>query len=163
MKNIRLSVILLLLYQFGMAQCEIKTTERPDGNIIKYFNPKPVVRQSDYEIGVSVYKNITTDVEMLNVSVLFKGEKPKKLTGNLVIQTTNTKGISLKPLMTELIKMNGRDVAIGLYEIDKISATELSHHDLKSVFVTVGQSLVGATVTENVGVLRFNFGCLKNN
>tara|TARA_R110002050_G_scaffold237585_1_gene373622 strand:- start:49132 stop:49614 length:483 start_codon:yes stop_codon:yes gene_type:complete len=160
MKNIRLSFIFLLLYQFGMAQCDIKTTEKPDGNIIKYFNPKPVVRQSDYEIGVSIYKNITTDVLMVNTSLLFKGRAPQKLTGNLVLQTAGQKGISLKPLISELVKMNGRDVAIGLYEIDKISATELSNHDLKSVFVTVGQSLVGATVTENTGVLRLNLGCL---
>ncbi|MCM4162149.1 MULTISPECIES: hypothetical protein [unclassified Arenibacter] len=161
MKNFRLSFIFLLLYQFGIAQCDIKTTEKPDGNLIKYFNPKPVVRQSDYEIGVSIYKNITTDVVMVNTSILFKGKAPQKLTGKLVIQTAGQKGISLEPLVSELIKMNGRDVAIGLYEIDKSSLLELLNYDLKSIFVYVGENLVGSTITENKGTLRLNLGCFK--
>ncbi len=52
-------------------------------------------------------------------SLLFNGRKPQKLTGELIIQTTGQKGISLKLLVSELVEMNGREVAIGLYEVDK--------------------------------------------
>lgn len=41
--------------------CDIKTNIRPDGNIIKYFDPVPVAVEKDYELGLSIYKNETTD------------------------------------------------------------------------------------------------------
>ncbi|MCM4172462.1 hypothetical protein DHD32_13290 [Arenibacter sp. TNZ] len=159
MKNIHLALLACLVCLATYGQCDIKTTERPDGNIIKYFNPKPVIRQTEYEIGVSIYKNITTEVVMVNTSVLFKGKPPKNLRGNLIIQTTNSKGISLKPVMSELIEMNGRDVAIGLYEIDETSYKELSNYSLKGIYVYVGDNLVGATVTENKLTLKNNLNC----
>lgn len=160
MKKIKLSIVFLLLYQFGTAQCNIKITQRPDGDTLKYFTPLPVVRQSDYEIGVSIYKNITTDVLMVNASVLFKAKSPTNLSGNLIIQTANSKGISLNLVMSELIEMNGRDVAIGLYEIDEISAKELSNYPLKSIYVYLDGNMIGATVTENRLSLKNNLNCL---
>lgn len=143
------------------AQCDIQTNIRPDNNTIKYFNPKPVIRQSNYEVGVSIYENITSDVLMINVSVLFKKMKPTELNGNLIIQTTNTKGIELKPLVSELIKMNGRDVAIGLYEIDKKYFEEFKNYNVKSIFFYLDSNLIGSTVTENNSVLRSEIECLK--
>jgi hypothetical protein len=159
-KIIFLSTFFIFIATDLSAQCNnLKTTNRPDGNLIKYFNPKPIIRQSDYEVGVAIYKNETTNELMLNVSVLFVAMQPKKLTENLIIQSTNKKGISLKPLMSELITMNGRKLAMGLYAIDKADYEELKLHNLKSIFLYLDGNLIGSTVTENASVLRTQLNC----
>ena len=58
MKNY-IFIITLLINVIGNAQCDIKTNNRPDGNTIKYFNPKPVIRQNQFEVGTAIYKNET--------------------------------------------------------------------------------------------------------
>lgn len=161
MKKINILITLVFLNIIPLsAQCNyMKTTNRPDGNVIKYFNPQPVIRQSDYEVGISIYKNITTDELMLNISVLFKSMQPKKLTKNAVIQTTNIKGIDLVQLMTETIVMNGRDVSIGLYKIEKADFEQLKKYSLKSVFFYLEGNLKGSTVTENASILNIELDC----
>ncbi len=95
----------------------------------------------------------------VSISFLFKGKNPEKLTGNLIIQTTNRNGISLKPVLSEIIKMNGKDVAMGLYEIDNSTLIELSKYPLKSIFVHINNVLIGSTVTENKLTLNNNLNC----
>lgn len=154
-----LAIVIILSNNLLSAQCNFKIVDRPDGNIIKYFNPQPVIRQSGYEAGISIYKNMTTDVIMLSVSVLFKTMKPKKLTRNAVIETTNIKGIELKLLMSETMVMNGRDVSMGLYKIEKADFEQLKKYPLKSVFFYLEGNLMGASVTENNSVLKVELGC----
>lgn len=162
MKMTILTSLILFIHSFpAIGQCDFKTTQRPDGNVLNYFNPKPIIRESDHEFGISIYKNTTTNVMMLNVSVLFKGTAPKKLTDNAIIQTVNSKGISLKPLLSELIVMNGRDVAIGLYEITDKDFKELINYNLKSLFISLNGKIIGSTVTENSGILKAQLSCLK--
>ncbi|MDP3314388.1 hypothetical protein [Lutibacter sp.] len=160
MKKIIITIsFIILIITPSISQCNLKTTVRPDGNVIKYFNPQPVIRQSEYEVGISIYKNITTDELMLNISVLFKSMVPKKLTKNAIIQTTNIKGIDLVPLMSETIVMNGRDVSMGLYKIGKVDFEELKKYPLKSVFFYLEGHLKGSTVTENKFVLKDELNC----
>jgi len=160
MKKIKLSILICLVYQFSVSQCDIKTTNGAE-NEMKYFTPKPIIRELDYEIGVSIYKNITSNIIMINSSILFKGKMPEELTGNLIIKTINDKEISLKPLMSDLLEMNEQDVAIGLYEIDDRTLIELSNFPLKSVFMSVGNNLVGSNVSENLSLLIEQIKCLK--
>lgn len=161
MKKISITIILIVLVITpSVSQCNyLKTVERPDGNKIKYFNPKPIIRQTDYEVGIAIYKNITTNKFMLNISVLFKSMKPKELTNNVVIQTTNIKGIELEPINSETIVMNGRDVSIGLYKIEKTDFEQLKKYPLKSVFFYLEGSLKGSTVTENSSILKEELRC----
>ena len=56
MKQINLIIILSLYSLLTSAQCNTKTNHRPDGITIKYFKPKPVMRSSQYEVGVGIYK-----------------------------------------------------------------------------------------------------------
>ncbi|WP_047246924.1 hypothetical protein [Maribacter thermophilus] len=161
MKGEILIVLMLIISHSAISQCELKTTTRYDGSLLNYFNPKPVIRQSNYEIGVSVYKNVTTDVTMLNVSVLFLGKKPNSLNGNAIIQTSGERGISLEPIIFDLVEMNGRDVAVGLYKIEGSMLEYFKKTYLKSIVVRVGTDLVGATVNENEWVIRDNIKCLE--
>jgi hypothetical protein len=160
MKIIFYLSIYFLFVNTGWSQCNyLKTVKRPDGNIIKYFNPKPVVIQSDYEVGVAIYKNITSKKFMLAITVLFKNISPQKLTQNAIIQTTNTNGIKLEPVLSQLIVMNGRDVAMGLYEITKSDYIELKNYKLKSLFFYLEGNLKGSTVTENNTLLNSELSC----
>lgn len=161
MKKIIITIVLIILVitpSFG--QCNFKTVNRPDGNIINYFNPKPIIIQSDYEVGISIYKNITSDELMLSISVLFKSLTPKKLTKNLIIQTTNIKGIELKPLVSEIMVMNGRNLSVGMYKIEKADFLELKKYPLKSLFFYLEGNLKGSTVTQNSSILKEELSCI---
>jgi hypothetical protein len=159
--KILIAIIFIINSFTAIGQCNINTTQRPDGNVLKFFNPQPIIREPDHEIGISIYENTTTNVLMLNVSVLFKGTSPQKLTNNAILQTSNIKGISLNPLLSELIVMNGRDVAIGLYEITENDIKEIGNNNLKSLFISLEGKITGSTVTENSGVLKVQLNCLK--
>ena len=157
-------ILILLIVLIGLtiesfAQCKIQTTHRPDNNTIKYFNPTPVIRQSNYEVGIALYKNIISNELSLNIFVLFKEMSPKDLTGDAVLQTTNVEGIRLKPILSKMIQMNGRDVAIGQYKIDQRTFEELKNYNLKSIFFYVNSELIGSTVTENRSVLKKQIRC----
>lgn len=159
MKYIFSILLLFSVVGISFSQCKIITNERNDGNTIKYFTPVPIVRQAGYEVGVSIYKNETTNIFMLNVSVLFKTMNPQKLSGNLIIQTINTKGISLEPLVSELIVMNNRDVAIGLYKIEPEDYNEITKYKLKNVFFYINNDLIGNTIYENSSILISQLAC----
>lgn len=139
----------------GFSQYEIKRTIRPDSLVIEYIDPKPVVRASDYEAAISIYKFTNEQDLMINLSVLFKGLTPNIQSGNLIIQTTNDIGISLKPYQVDLIQMNERDVAVGLYHIDSISRKELSIYPIKALFFHLGDKRYGSNLTENRNTLMF--------
>jgi len=142
------------------AQCNTKSNKRPDGNTITYFNPKPVIRQSQYEVGTAIYKNETSGMYMVNISVLFKTISPKNIVGSLTIQTTGQKGIELKLVKSEQVEMNGRNLSIGLYEIDKSSLEELKKYQLKSMFFYLEGKMFGVTVTENKDIFISELKCL---
>ena len=134
------------------AQSSIKTIIKPDGNTIKYFNPKPIIIQNQYEVGTAIYKNVTTGKFMINISVLFKTIPPKEIKGKLTIQTEGKKGIVLKLVKSEQLEMNGRKLATALYEIDSVSFSELKKYPLKSIFFYLDNKMYGATVNDNRGI-----------
>lgn len=153
-------IITLLISVLANAQCDIKTNNRPDGNTIKYFNPKPVIRQSNYEVGVAIYKNQTTNKFMVGLSVLFVGIRPMDVTGDLTIQNTSQKSIVLKLINSNQIKMNGRDLTVALFDLDNSSKKNLEKNYLKSLFFKMNGKIFGATVTENKSILINELNCL---
>lgn len=143
------------------AQCEIKTLERPDGRTLKYFNPKPIIRNINYEVGVSIYRDMTANFYMISISVLFKDQNPIELTGNLILQTTGDYGLRLKPIGFDQITMNGELLSVGMYKLESRDVSELGKHELKSVFFHLLGELKGSTVTENSNIIKNQFKCLE--
>lgn len=153
-------IITLLIGVFGHAQCDIKTNHRPDGNTIKYFNPKPIIRQSNYEVGIAINKNETANRYMVGISVLFNGLNPMDIKGDLTIQTTSQTSIVLKFINSNKIKMNGRDVTVALFDLDNSSKKNLEKNSLKSLFFKMNGKIYGATITENKSILINEINCL---
>lgn len=162
-KKIRMKIHITIFIAFICtnlnAQCNTKTTVRPDGNIITYFNPKPIIRQAQYEVGTAIYKNETTGIYLVNISVLFKAMLSDNITGNLTIQTTGKKAVELKLVKNEQVEMNGKTLSIGLYEIDKYSFEELKKYPLKNMFFYLDGKRFGANVTENNNVFNNQLKC----
>ncbi|WP_445453150.1 hypothetical protein [Flavobacterium sp. 25HG05S-40] len=152
MKKILLIIISCISFNIS-AQSDIKTITRPDGNTIKYFNPKPIIIQKQYEVGTAIYKNVTSGKYMINISVLFKTIPAKDIKGKLTIQTQGKKGLVLKLVKSEQVEMNGRKLATALYEIDKVSLVELKKYPLKSIFFYLGDKQTGATATKNKSLI----------
>lgn len=163
MKKITYLFMLFLVSSFNSsAQCDIKTTNRPDGNTIKYFNPKPVIRQNQFEVGTAIYKNETSGMYMVNISILFKTLVPKDLTGILTIQTAGNKGLELKLLRSEQIEMNGRKLVMGLYEIGGSTFAQLKKIPIKSIYFFLDKKMYGATITENKNIFINEIKCFNN-
>lgn len=162
MKKILLIIISCIGHNIS-AQSDIKTINRPDGNTIKYFNPKPIIIQNHYEVGTAIYKSITSGKYMINISVLFKTIPAKNIKGKLTIQTEGKKGLVLKLVKSEQIEMNGRKLTTALYEIDKGSFVELKKYPLKSIFFYLNNKLYGSTVTQNKKLIINEIQELENN
>lgn len=159
MKNIFIFFIIITATVNIQAQCNSKTVHRDDGVTMEYFAPKPVIRTSEYEVGTSIYKNQTTNDLLINISVLFKTIKPQNLTGDLIIHTTSDSGIRLKPVINDLIKMNGRDVALGLFLITQRDYQNLKTSKLKGLYFRIEGNLKGDSVTENKDLFNIQLQC----
>src|SRR5690606_41167733 len=90
-----------LIENFNIGDCDIKTTNRPDGNVIKYFNPMPIIQNERYDIALSLYFNETTSTYFISTTVLFKKMEVKYLTGDLIIQTDTNDGIQLEKVLNK--------------------------------------------------------------
>lgn len=159
MKTKLLTLFFIFIYSGIFGQCDIKTVNRPDGNTIKYFNPKPIIIQEQFEVGTAIYKNVTTGKMMINLTILFKSIPNKPLNGELIIQTTNKIGIVLKLIKSEEVEMNGKKVAIGLYEIDKKSIVELKKYPLKSIYFSINNKKYGQSISKNNNLYINELNC----
>ena len=143
----------LLIFNIGFSQNVIKTVNRPDGVTIKYFNPTPVVIANSHEAGLSLYKNLNTKEYFLTVTVLFKQQSPTELSGNLLIQTTGDKGLSLLPVWHKMINMNGRNVATSMYLLTNNNIEELKIRPIKLISFNAYDQPVGLNLTMNKNLL----------
>jgi len=162
MKKLLYLILFVSIANPIFSQCNIKTNNRPDGNTIKYFNPQPIIAKADYETGVAIYKNITSNELFLSVTILFKSRRVSELSGNLIIQTTNSQGISLKQATSKTIRMNGRDVAIGMYKITQLDYLQLKKYGLKNLFFNLDDVQLGSTIYKNNSILINQLMCLIN-
>lgn len=161
MKRILLLSLLIISNLTAFGQFDIKTVNRPDGVTMKYFNPMPVAITSSHEAGLSLYKNTKDKSYLLAVTVLFKASTATELNGNLIVQTTGNKGISLKPVMHKLINMNGRNVATSMYLMTPRDIIELKSKLIKLVSFYVNGHPVGLNLTKNKDILIKEFSILK--
>ena len=142
--------------------CDIKVINRPDGNVIKYFNPKPVIQNEKYDIALSLYYNETTTTYFISASVLFKDMGVKNLTGDLLIQTDSDNGIRLKQVLSNNVTMNGEILSVGMYELTKRDLETLNKSNLKSVFVYLDENQYGNTLDVNRDLIVQQFKCFLN-
>lgn len=153
--------LLILIFHQSYSQCDYKTVNRPDGITINYFNPKPVILNSDYEVGTSIYKNSNTNEFTLNITLRFKKIAPEKLDKSLVIQTESSEGIELPIVVSELMNMNGSKVAIGNYYLDERSISILRNYDLKTIYFYLEGNLIGSSVDRSNDLLKLQLDCFK--
>lgn len=161
MKRLSILICLIVSSFTSLAQYEVKTIKRPDGITLKYFNPIPVARASNYEAGLSLYKNPENNKYFVAISVLFKNTEPEELNGNLLIQTTGKNGISLEPAYNRLVTMNGREVALSLYYLTEREINELKSNPVKLISFNVNDEIIALNLTENRDVLVKEFSILN--
>jgi len=134
-------------------QNEIKTTKRPDGITIQYFDPSPVVIADSHEAGLSVYKNINTNQYFLTVTVLFKQQEPTELSDNLLIQTTGIEALILSPVFHKLMNLNGKNVAMSMYTLTDRDINELKINPIEMISFTAYNQPVGLSLNKNKNLI----------
>lgn len=162
MKKTILTLLLITLTSLTNAQCDIKTNYREDGNVIKYFNPKPVVKLSEYEVGTSIYYNETNQTCSITLTVMFKSINPLNISGDLILQLSGTqKSVKLPIINSNPLQMNGREFAIALYKINSENMKLLKQYPLKGIYFKMGNKTHGSIISENKTLLINQFKCLK--
>lgn len=161
MKNILLFIILINGNFNAFGQYEVKTNIRPDGVTIKYFNPLLIVNANSHEAGLSLYKNTNTNQYFLLVTVLFKQQESTELSGNLIIQTTGIKGLTLSPIWHKLLNMNGINVATSMYLLTNRDINELKIRPIKLISFTAFDQPIGLNLTKNKDILIKEFSKIK--
>lgn len=144
-------------------ECDILTNNRPDGNVIKYFNPVPVAINDDYELGLSIYKNETINEIFVSAFIMFKNNSFSNLKGDLIIQTDSPNSISLKQSTSNKVEMNGRIFSVALYKITENDLEILKESKLKMVAFNLEDSKYGETITKNSGILLDELNCFYSN
>lgn len=139
--------------------CPIKTNIRPDGNVIKYFNPQPVVQNNKYDLAISLYLNETSRSYYLSIAVLFKQMSFRELNGNLIIQTNSDFSLNLNKVSSDKVIMNGEVLAVGMYELSVSDVEILKAYSLKSVFVNLNGDKFGDTILNNKNIIISEFIC----
>ena len=162
MKKLSILVCLIVSSFTSFAQYEVKTVKRPDGITLKYFNPIPVARAYNYEVGLSLYKNPDNNKYLTAITVLFKNTEPEELNGNLTIQTIGKNGISLEPVYNRLVSMNSREVALSMYYLTERDINELKSNSIKLISFTINNEIIALNLTENRDVLVKEFEILSN-
>lgn len=122
--------------------CDVKVINRPDGNVIKYFNPFPVIQNKKYDIGTSVYKNSTSGE--YTIAVLFKDMEPIDITGDLIIQSGND-GLQLKQFMSTISEVNGETSSYSIYLLTEADFNILQNSPVNSLFVDASGTQLGGT------------------
>ena len=160
MKKLFLIIFFTFSITNSFGQCDFKTNNRPDGNTIKYFNPKPIIRESGYEVGASVYYNETSNKYFINISVLFLTFTQQDISGDLIIQLESTNNsVVLKKIESNKVQMNGRDVTIALFEIDHKSLKLLKTNQLRSVFFNMKSKIYGSSIANNKAIFINQLKC----
>ena len=160
MKNLMIIIIACQSFMNLNAQCDYKTNNRPDGNTIKYFNPKPIIRETSYEVGASVYYNQTSNKYFINLTVLFLTMTQQDISGDLTIQLENSSSsIMLKMSESNKVQMNGRNVTVALFEIDSKSLKLLETRQLKSVFFKMNGKTYGSSISNNKSLFINQLSC----
>ena len=140
--------------------CDVKTTRRADGNIMKYFNPFPVVQNDKYDVGTSVYKNITTGEYTISVAVLFKNIKAADVSGNLILKTKSNIGLSLKQFMNTRSEVNGNSLSLAIYVITDRDFEILRNSPVNQIYVDVQGSRLGGSFNSLSEIYMKEIECL---
>lgn len=162
MKNLIALIIACQSFMNLNAQCDYKTNNRPDGNTIKYFNPKPLIREASYEVGASVYYNQTSDKYFINLTVLFLTITQQDISGDLTIQLENSSSsLTLKISESNKVQINGRNVTVALFEIEQKSLNLLQAKQLKSIFFKMNGKIYSSTITNNKSLFINQLKCFN--
>lgn len=162
MKKLLILSFVLISTLITYGQYDVKTVNRPDGITLEYFNPIPVAITNNHEAGLSLYKNKDNNTYLLSITVLFKASTPTELNGNLIIQSTGNRGISLKPVMHKLINMNGRNIASSMYSLTNRDIIKLKSKSLELISFYVNEQPIGLSLTKNKDILIKEFSVLND-
>ncbi len=162
MKKLATLIIITFCIANGFAQCDYKTNNRLDGNTIKYFNPKPIIREASYEVGASVYYNVTTEKYFINLTVLFLTMTQQDISGDLTIQLENSSSsIVLKIAKSNRVQMNGKNVTVALFEVDNESLKLFEAKQLKSIFFKMNSKIYSSTISDNKALFINQLKCFN--
>ena len=151
MKKICL-LLLLLVSNVIIAQEEIQTFVRNDSIVMKYFNPKFVGQNKEYEAGLSLYKNITNNLYTLALSVVFKDNNPIELYGNLIIDLGENKIVNLEPVFHKVLNPNGKVIESSLFYLSENDIKFLEKFPLQKIIFKVNNDTIILNVTYNKNI-----------
>ena len=143
----------------GLSQCDIKTTNRPDGTIVKYLNPELAGTGPNLELGLSVSSN--GEAYFINATIRYLSQA-KKQVGSLKIQLQNNDALVLNLYNSELASVKGSNVSIGVYFATDEDIIKLKRNTLvRIVFTEVDGMNQIVTINIDNSLLIRQINCLE--
>ena len=153
------SLLIFICNVNAFAQCNIKTNNRPDGVTVNYMNPDMVGKGSSCELGLS----ISTDGSdfYLNTTVLYLSS-PKKISGDLIIELSNSKSLVLELYTSELATMKGSEVSVSVFFLRSSDVNELASNKIKKIVFkeSSGKNQI-IIVSQNSDLVSKQLKCLR--
>jgi hypothetical protein len=142
-----------------LAQCNVKTNNRPDGVTVNYMNPDMVGKGSSCELGLSISTDGTDFY--LNTTVLYLSS-PKKISGDLIIELSNSKSLVLELYTSELATMKGSEVSVSVFFLRSFDVNELTNNKIKKIIFkeSSGKNQI-IIVSQNSDLVSKQLKCLR--
>jgi len=168
-KRTKLNQMKKLLLIFGIipiifeitctAQCNVRTTRRPDGVTIRYLNPELVGNGTGCELGLSISTNGSDFY--INTTVRYF-VSPKKQINNLKIQFYNDDSAILNLYTSELATMQGENVSLGVYLTTNYDLIKLKSLKIKRIIFTESNGVNQIiTLSQNNDLIIRHLKCLE--
>lgn len=141
------------------AQCNVKTTHRPDGVTVRYLNPDLVGKGTGCELGLSV----STDGSDFYINTTIRYfVSPKKQINNLKIQFYNDESAVLNLYTSELATMQGENVSLGVYLTTPNDLIRLKSLKIKRIIFTESNGVNQIiTLSQNNDLIIKHLKCLE--
>jgi hypothetical protein len=123
------------------------------------MNPDMVGKGSSCELGLSISTDGTDFY--LNTTVLYLSS-PKKISGDLIIELSNSKSLVLELYTSELATMKGSEVSVSVFFLRSSDVNELASNKIKKIVFkeSSGKNQI-IIVSQNSDLVSKQLKCLR--
>lgn len=158
-KLVLLLFVLLTSFNLAISQCNVKTNNRSDGVVVKYFNPEFVGDGNNCELGVSLSSNGKD--YFFNTTVLFVGN-PKKIIGDLMVELDNEQSLNLELFNSELAQIKKIEASASVFFLSSSDVSKLKNSTIKKIIFKTSDNINQIILlSKNQDIASRQLKCLK--
>lgn len=158
MKNILLLILLLIIYDFSIAQCNCEKISRDDGTIVTQCMPLPISSDNSSQIGIAVASNGSE--KFLALVIRFK-EVAWNVNSSITILLSNNNMLSVELISSTPSYIGNSQVTNAIFSINSKNESLLKLSTIKTISFKSSDNLLHTyTITMNSDIVKKQLDCL---